>query len=85
MASEDNLTALVLPLAGWGKIQGEDRTKELREYRREQMVGTERQRRMRTQTSCSYLSVRNMGHTLDRKSTRLNSSHSGESRMPSSA
>ena len=46
MASEDNLTALVIPLAGWGKIQGEDRTKELREYRREQMVGTERQRRM---------------------------------------
>ena len=25
------------------------------------------------------------GHSLDRKSTRLNSSHSGESRMPSSA
>ena len=25
------------------------------------------------------------GHTVDRKSTRLNSSHSGESRMPSSA
>ena len=29
---------------------------------------------------------RNVGHCpLDRKSTRLNSSHSGESRMPSSA
>ena len=26
-----------------------------------------------------------LGHDLDRKSTRLNSSHSGESRMPSSA
>lgn len=46
MGSQDNLTALVIPLAGWGKIQGDDRTKELREYRREQMIGTERQRRM---------------------------------------
>ena len=39
-----------------------------------------------------FLSVRNSGRVLeagkvlaDRKSTRLNSSHSGESRMPSSA
>ena len=27
----------------------------------------------------------NIGYALDRKSTRLNSSHSGQSRMPSSA
>ncbi|KAI0080275.1 protein serine/threonine phosphatase 2C [Panus rudis PR-1116 ss-1] len=46
MGSEDNLTAIVVPLAGWGKIRGEDRTKELRAYRRQQMVGSERQRRM---------------------------------------
>lgn len=46
LGSQDNLTALVIPLAGWGKIQGEDRTKELREYRREQMIGAERLQRM---------------------------------------
>ena len=33
-------------------------------------------------TNCDLAIV---GATLDRKSTRLNSSHSGESRMPSSA
>ncbi|KAL0951351.1 hypothetical protein HGRIS_008055 [Hohenbuehelia grisea] len=42
----DNATALVVPLAGWGKIQGPDKTKALREYRFEQSVGSERQRRM---------------------------------------
>ncbi|EEB97555.1 hypothetical protein MPER_03103, partial [Moniliophthora perniciosa FA553] len=31
---------------GWGKIIGPDKTKELREYRRKQAVGSERQRRM---------------------------------------
>lgn len=36
MGSEDNGTAIVLPLAGWGKVRGPDRTKELREYRRQQ-------------------------------------------------
>ncbi|KAI0788628.1 phosphatase 2C-like domain-containing protein [Abortiporus biennis] len=46
MGSEDNATVLVVPLAGWGRITGEDRTKELREYRRKMMEGTERQRRM---------------------------------------
>ena len=46
MGSEDNCTALVVPLAGWGKISGQDRTRELREYRKKQMVGSERQRRM---------------------------------------
>lgn len=62
MGGEDNATALVVPLAGWGKIQGPDRTKDLREYRRRQAgkyfhalssadihvfaVGNERQRRM---------------------------------------
>ena len=34
IGSEDNATAMVVPLAGWGKITGPDRTKELREYRR---------------------------------------------------
>ncbi|TFK56977.1 protein serine/threonine phosphatase 2C [Heliocybe sulcata] len=46
MGSDDNATALVVPLAGWDKIQGPDRTKELRKYRREQAVGTERHHRM---------------------------------------
>lgn len=34
LGSDDNLTAMVIPLAGWGKITGPDRTKELREFRR---------------------------------------------------
>lgn len=34
LGAEDNLTAIVVPLAGWGQIHGPDRTKELREYRR---------------------------------------------------
>ncbi|KIK70867.1 hypothetical protein GYMLUDRAFT_147583 [Collybiopsis luxurians FD-317 M1] len=46
LGGEDNLTALVLPLSGWGKIRGPDKTKELREYRRKQAEGSERQRRM---------------------------------------
>ncbi|EPQ60550.1 protein serine/threonine phosphatase 2C [Gloeophyllum trabeum ATCC 11539] len=46
LGSDDNATAIVVPLAGWGKIQGPDRTKDLREYRREQAVGTERHQRM---------------------------------------
>ena len=33
----------------------------------------------------SYQGTSNAADSLDRKSTRLNSSHSGESRMPSSA
>ncbi|TBU63636.1 protein serine/threonine phosphatase 2C [Dichomitus squalens] len=44
MGSEDNQTALVVPLAGWGKITGPDRTKELREYRRKGLEGNERHR-----------------------------------------
>jgi len=32
----DNATAIVVPFAGWGKIRGPDKTKELREYRRRQ-------------------------------------------------
>ena len=36
MGSEDNATAIVVPLAGWGKIQGPDKTKDLREYRQRQ-------------------------------------------------
>ncbi|KAJ6574994.1 phosphatase 2C-like domain-containing protein [Mycena capillaripes] len=46
LGGEDNATAIVVPLAGWGKIQGPDSTRELREYRRMQAVGSERQRRM---------------------------------------
>ena len=36
-------------------------------------------------TTRAYVSARGTWEELDRKSTRLNSSHSGESRMPSSA
>ncbi|KAF9015492.1 phosphatase 2C-like domain-containing protein [Cyathus striatus] len=46
LGGEDNATAIVVPLAGWGNIQGPDKTKDLREYRRRQAVGSERQRRM---------------------------------------
>ncbi|KAJ7596917.1 phosphatase 2C-like domain-containing protein [Mycena floridula] len=46
LGGEDNATAVVVPLRGWGKIQGPDKTKELREYRRRQAEGSERQRRM---------------------------------------
>ncbi|EJD04167.1 protein serine/threonine phosphatase 2C [Fomitiporia mediterranea MF3/22] len=46
IGSEDNLTALVVPLAGWGQVTGPDMTKELREYRRTEAIGTERHRRM---------------------------------------
>lgn len=44
MGSEDNMTAVIVPLAGWGKITGPDRTKELREYRQKGMQGSERHR-----------------------------------------
>ncbi|GBE77866.1 Protein phosphatase 2C homolog 4 [Sparassis crispa] len=44
MGSEDNATVIVVPLAGWGKVSGEDKTRELREYRRRNMVGSERQK-----------------------------------------
>ena len=37
MGSDDNMTAIVLPLAGWGKVVGPDMTKQLREYRARQM------------------------------------------------
>ncbi|CAL1695322.1 unnamed protein product [Somion occarium] len=46
MGSDDNLTALIVPLAGWGQLTGEDRTKPLREYRIQEMAGFERLRRM---------------------------------------
>ncbi|KAJ6509421.1 phosphatase 2C-like domain-containing protein [Mycena vitilis] len=46
LGGEDNATVIVVPLAGWGKIQGPDSTRELRDYRRQQAVGSERQRRM---------------------------------------
>lgn len=46
VGSGDNGTAIVVPLKGWGKITGPDKTKELREYRLKQAEGSERQRRM---------------------------------------
>ncbi|KAI5122573.1 hypothetical protein M0805_004790 [Coniferiporia weirii] len=46
IGGDDNLTAIVVPLAGWGRVTGPDRTKELREYRRTEAIGTERHRRM---------------------------------------
>jgi protein phosphatase PTC6 len=33
LGGDDNATAIIAPLAGWGKIQGSDQTRELREYR----------------------------------------------------
>ncbi|TFK88003.1 protein serine/threonine phosphatase 2C [Polyporus arcularius HHB13444] len=44
MGSDDNMTAVIVPLAGWNKITGPDRTKELREYRLKGMQGSERHR-----------------------------------------
>jgi protein phosphatase PTC6 len=46
MGSEDNGTVLVVPLSGWGKVRGPDKTQDLRAYRRTNMIGSERQRRM---------------------------------------
>jgi len=46
MGSEDNATVIVVPLAGWGQVRGPDRTYERRQYRKQQAVGSERQRRM---------------------------------------
>jgi len=46
MSSSDNLTAIVLPFAGWGHVSGPDQTKNLRAYRSSQMIGAERQKRM---------------------------------------
>lgn len=37
MGSSDNLTAIVLPFAGWGHVSGPDQTKNLRAYRSSQM------------------------------------------------
>ena len=36
-------------------------------------------------SGCAWMALNTPSVALDRKSTRLNSSHSGESRMPSSA
>jgi protein phosphatase PTC6 len=46
LGSEDNATVIVVPLSGWGKITGRDKTKDLREFRLKQAVGSNRQRRM---------------------------------------
>jgi protein phosphatase PTC6 len=34
LGGNDNATAIVIPLAGWNKIGGPDKTRELRDYRR---------------------------------------------------
>ncbi|KAI0361288.1 protein serine/threonine phosphatase 2C [Trametes cingulata] len=44
MGGDDNMTAVIVPLAGWGRVNAPDRTKELREYRLKNMQGSERQR-----------------------------------------
>lgn len=36
LGGEDNATVIVVPLAGWGKICGPDKTLALREFRRQQ-------------------------------------------------
>ena len=36
MGGQDNATVIVVPLAGWGKVDGPDKTRDLREYRRKQ-------------------------------------------------
>jgi protein phosphatase PTC6 len=36
LGAQDNCTCIVVPLAGWGKVGGKDRTEERREYRRKQ-------------------------------------------------
>lgn len=36
LGGEDNMTAIVIPLAGWGKMEGHDSTLELRNYKMEQ-------------------------------------------------
>lgn len=36
LGGSDNGTVIVVPLKGWGKTQGPDKTKELREYRLKQ-------------------------------------------------
>lgn len=36
IGSEDNATVIVIPLLGWGKPQGTDTTRELREYKQNQ-------------------------------------------------
>lgn len=33
IGSEDNATVIVVPLLGWGKPQGSDTTRELRDYK----------------------------------------------------
>ncbi|KAL1413157.1 Protein phosphatase 2C 6 [Vanrija albida] len=46
LAAQDNCTCIVVPLAGWGEVGGEDSTAARREYRRQQadMLSTRMQR-----------------------------------------
>jgi len=36
LGAEDNCSCIVVPLSGWGKVKGIDRTEARREYRRKQ-------------------------------------------------
>ncbi|KAF9787224.1 phosphatase 2C-like domain-containing protein [Thelephora terrestris] len=42
VGSEDNATVIVIPLLGWGKPQGRDATKELRDYKIDQAASRRR-------------------------------------------
>jgi protein phosphatase PTC6 len=46
LGAQDNCTCIVVPLSGWGRVGGIDRTEERREYRRKQagMLNTRMQR-----------------------------------------
>jgi protein phosphatase PTC6 len=46
LGAEDNSSAIVLPLAGFGRVEGVDQTKNLRAWRQKEQVGSERHRRM---------------------------------------
>ena len=43
--SDDNSTAIVLPLAGWSRLNGDDLTKDRRNFRQKQNAGGSRARR----------------------------------------
>lgn len=46
IGSEDNMTAMVLPFAGWGRMTGPDRSEKHRAYRVKLAEDTRRSRRM---------------------------------------
>lgn len=44
IGSDDNMTAVVAPLPGWGTLEGQDRTADRRAYRLKQAENTRRKR-----------------------------------------